>query len=108
MKTNLTDQSGYGQVDAQSEKVRLIIDGMTCGSCVSRVEKALEGVAGVESASVDLVSKTAEVSIRPGVMTDLLVKTVEAIGYGAGVAPAQKGRLDNVPAKSPSCCCGPG
>ena len=40
----------------------LTIEGMTCGHCVMHVRSALEDVAGVESAEVDLLKKTAMVS----------------------------------------------
>lgn len=40
----------------------LTIDGMSCGHCVMHVRSALEDVAGVQSAEVDLLKKTAMVS----------------------------------------------
>ncbi|RYF53112.1 MAG: heavy-metal-associated domain-containing protein, partial [Comamonadaceae bacterium] len=43
--------------------VRLQIEGMTCASCVGRVEKALKKVPGVASAEVNLATETAEVCL---------------------------------------------
>ncbi len=45
--------------------VRLRIHGMTCGSCVARVERALQGVEGVREARVNLTTETAAVDVEP-------------------------------------------
>uniref|UniRef100_UPI00244570CE heavy-metal-associated domain-containing protein n=1 Tax=Burkholderia cepacia TaxID=292 RepID=UPI00244570CE len=47
--------------------VELDIDGMTCASCVSRVEKALAKVPGVTRASVNLATERATVDAAPDV-----------------------------------------
>ena len=52
------------QDDGATTTLDLAIDGMTCASCVATVEKALSGVEGVESASVNLANKQARVSAR--------------------------------------------
>src|SRR5512145_2998650 len=41
------------------------VEGMTCASCVARVEKGLSRVEGVASASVNLAAKTASVAVDP-------------------------------------------
>ncbi len=75
------DEAGY-EVPAQT--VQLFIEGMTCASCVARVEKALAAVPGVLSASVNLASESARVEIVPGVVTPrALITAVEQAGYGA-------------------------
>ncbi|WP_269503387.1 heavy metal translocating P-type ATPase [Burkholderia sp. IMCC1007] len=61
----------------------LDIDGMTCGSCVSRVEKALAKVPGVTRASVNLATERASVDAAPGVSASQLVDAVTQAGYGA-------------------------
>ncbi len=58
------------------------ITGMTCASCVSRVEKALLKVPGVETASVNLATERASVS---GGDPDALIKAVEKIGYAGSI-----------------------
>jgi Cu+-exporting ATPase len=62
----------------------LSIDGMTCASCVMRVEKALSRVPGVASASVNFATEKAEVTLAGrDVNLDLLVAAVEKAGYAA-------------------------
>ena len=47
--------------DTKEREVVLDIEGMTCASCVNRVEKALSGVDGVDAAAVNLATRTATV-----------------------------------------------
>src|SRR3990170_2371451 len=56
--------------------------GMTCASCVARVEKALTKVHGVTAANVNLATERATVSFLPGSVQVLEMKTaVDAAGY---------------------------
>jgi P-type Cu+ transporter len=74
----------------------LQIDGMTCGSCVARVEKALKKVPGVSSASVNLATERATVSALPEVPVSALKAAVERAGYAARElqqAPAPRRRI---------------
>ena len=59
--TAAVEQAGYA-VPAQAWQLR--IEGMTCASCVARVEKALRKVPGVTAASVNLATETASVATR--------------------------------------------
>src|SRR5947207_11872014 len=61
----------------------LEISGMTCASCVRRVERALGKVEGVESANVNFASETALVTADATVAAERLVGAVEKAGYGA-------------------------
>lgn len=61
----------------------LDIDGMTCASCVSRVEKALAKVPGVTRASVNLATERATVDAAPGVSASQLAAAVRQAGYDA-------------------------
>ncbi|WP_175889267.1 heavy metal translocating P-type ATPase [Burkholderia cepacia] len=63
--------------------IELDIDGMTCASCVSRVEKALAKVPGVTRASVNLATERATVDVTADVSAAQLVETVKQAGYGA-------------------------
>ncbi|HEY1042388.1 MAG TPA: heavy metal translocating P-type ATPase [Telluria sp.] len=57
------------------------IEGMTCASCASRVERALAAVPGVLSATVNLATEKATVSAAPGVDAGQLADAVERAGY---------------------------
>jgi Cu+-exporting ATPase len=65
----------------------LNIDGMTCASCVARVEKALGRVPGVQSASVNLATEQAQVCTLASMDEQLLVAAVQRAGYEASVVP---------------------
>jgi copper chaperone CopZ len=72
--------------DGTENKVTLKVDGMTCGHCVGRVQKALDATPGVVEAKVDLETATAE--IRFGAATDIakLAEIVTEAGYPAQAA----------------------
>ena len=57
------------------------IEGMMCGHCEARVKKALEALAGVESAEVSYEKGTAVVSMSADVADDTLKEAVEAQDY---------------------------
>jgi Cu+-exporting ATPase len=61
----------------------LALTGMTCASCVRRVEKALAKVDGVTSADVNLATERATVVAGPSVDVGQLTAAVAAAGYGA-------------------------
>ena len=65
---------------------KLNVEGMMCMHCVGHVKQALEGVAGVESADVDLEAGTATVSCGEEVSNEALVDAVKQAGYEATVA----------------------
>ena len=70
---------GYG---ARAEKAILPVQGMTCASCVSKVEKALGSLNGVIHASVNFATERATVEYVPGAVTIWdLKKTVQEAGY---------------------------
>lgn len=62
-------------------RLTLPVEGMTCASCVGRVEKALARVPGVSSAQVNLASETASVSVRSSIGLADLAAAVERAGY---------------------------
>lgn len=68
---------------AAATTIELDIDGMTCASCVSRVEKALIKVPGVTRASVNLATERATVDASAGVSASQLADAVKQAGYGA-------------------------
>jgi P-type Cu+ transporter len=72
--------AGY---DADVREVTFGVTGMTCASCVGRVERALEKVPGVVEASVNLATEKATVGYISGEVEPRdLQKAVEGAGYG--------------------------
>ncbi|MCC6215721.1 MAG: copper-translocating P-type ATPase [Polyangiaceae bacterium] len=70
---------------------RLRLQGLTCASCVERVERALRRVPGVASAQVNLASESASVASPPGaVELAALLAAVERAGYRAEPAPSSR------------------
>ncbi|VWX61974.1 copper transporter [Burkholderiales bacterium 8X] len=62
----------------------LQIEGMSCASCVMRVEKALGKVPGVSSATVNLATERAEVELSDATLApEQLIAAVQKAGYGA-------------------------
>lgn len=76
---------------AEKSTVVLDIDGMTCSSCVARVEKTLTELPGV-TAAVNLVNNTAKVEYPSSVTTDALLHQVAKIGYTAHLPVAREAR----------------
>ena len=73
--------AGYG-VDEKT--IELDIEGMTCASCVGRVEKALKAVAGVSGASVNLATERATVRVAgSAVSAAKLAEAIRQAGYKA-------------------------
>lgn len=73
-------KAGY---DVPSGSADLAIEGMTCASCVSKVEKALNAVPGVTRASVNLATERAHVELAGQVSLSDLIKAVGTAGYDA-------------------------
>ena len=71
-------QLGYGTA---TKKSIFPVSGMTCASCVARVEQALSSVPGVISANVNLASEKATVEYIEGTELTNLRRTVKEAGY---------------------------
>lgn len=84
------DDAGYS---AELPTITLGIEGMTCASCVGRVEKALERVDGVQRASVNLA--TTRATITGLAATDTLLEAVRQAGYDAHEENTERSSQDN-------------
>ncbi len=74
------ERAGYG---AEAREASLDVSGMTCASCVRRVEKVLKKVPGVLGVSVNMATEKARVEYLPGVAEARdLERAVEGAGYG--------------------------
>jgi P-type Cu+ transporter len=74
--------------DTKSELFTLDIGGMTCASCVGRVEKALDKIPGVEAASVNLATEQAKIRLKADseVSIDEILALVQKTGYTAKIS----------------------
>lgn len=59
----------------------MIVDGMSCNHCKKHVEEALEKIAGVQSAVVDLNKKEAVITMDAPILDDTLMNAVKEAGY---------------------------
>lgn len=71
-----------------SRTVELQITGMTCASCVGRVERTLGKLPGVEQVSVNLANERAHLQVQQAVDDALLISAVEKAGYSASLPQA--------------------
>ena len=78
---NTISQLGYGTA---TKKSIFPVNGMTCASCVARVEQALSSVPGVISANVNLASEKATVDYVGGTEIASLRSAVKEAGYELG------------------------
>ncbi|MDR2095020.1 MAG: cation transporter [Treponema sp.] len=62
-------------------KTVLNVEGMSCEHCVKHITEALEGIAGVKSATVNLKHKKAEVNHGGEVTLDAMKAAVSEAGY---------------------------
>ncbi|MGB0951747.1 MAG: heavy metal translocating P-type ATPase [Planctomycetota bacterium] len=74
------DQAGY---EAIPIRTALQIEGMTCASCVGRIESAIKGVEGVVEASVNLATGKGTVEHVHGVDLATIIEVVAKTGYSA-------------------------
>ncbi|MEL6616617.1 MAG: heavy metal-associated domain-containing protein, partial [Bacteroidota bacterium] len=76
------DLTAPPEASGAAETHTLRVEGMTCASCVARVERVLARADGVEAASVNLATERATVRAR-GVAEADLVARIEKAGFGA-------------------------
>ena len=78
---NAVAKAGYGVTE---QTIELSIGGMTCASCVGRVEQALAGAPGVITATVNLATERAAVHVASGAVAAAeLIAAVKGAGYEA-------------------------
>ncbi|WP_332764968.1 heavy metal translocating P-type ATPase [Pseudomonas koreensis] len=85
------ERAGYS---VPQQTLELSIDGMTCASCVGRVERALNKVAGVKSVSVNLANERAHLELLGPVDQQSLLDAVSKAGYTASVWQAESASTD--------------
>ncbi|MDP9022409.1 MAG: heavy metal translocating P-type ATPase [Actinomycetota bacterium] len=85
--TNAVQRIGYDLRRSGVTALEFEVEGMTCGSCAARVQKALAGQPGVVRADVNFATAKARVELDPGVAsTESLQAAVDRVGYGLSPA----------------------
>ncbi len=91
------------QTQSAEQVATILVGGMTCASCVRRVERGLTRLDGVDGAEVNLATERARITFDPTIVSlDALVQKVEQTGYSAKVeeiesreqAPVEEAELD--------------
>src|SRR6185436_1671492 len=78
-------------------EIALPVVGMTCASCVHRIERFLDRTPGVETASVNLATEIATIRYLPDLAAPAdLVGAIEAAGYEVRARPADPEAGDGV------------
>ncbi|MGE8152450.1 heavy metal translocating P-type ATPase [Pseudomonas vancouverensis] len=85
------EKAGYS---VPQHSLELTIEGMTCASCVGRVERALGKVAGVQRVSVNLANERAHLELLGQVDTQTLIAAVTKAGYSASIHAAEHPQTD--------------
>ena len=83
------EQVGY---EVPARTIELAIEGMTCASCVARVERALAAVPGVQQAVVNLATERA--TVRGVADPDQLIAAIDKVGYDARLVQAAGSAAD--------------
>jgi len=83
-----------GQDEAATVKTTFAVGGMSCASCVSRVEKSLQDLPGVVSVSVNLASNRAAVEHIKDADIPAMLHAVADAGYKVELVTAEEGRTD--------------
>ena len=86
----------------EPKQISLPIEGMSCASCVGRVDRALNAIDGVEDVSVNLASETARMSVDALKRIPDIIESLRELGY-----PARKARAElTIAAMSCASCVG--
>jgi len=81
----MTDTMHHTETTQPTATAEIDVTGMTCASCVRRVERALTKIAGVEMANVNLATNRATVNYDPETASiPALTAAIDKAGYGAG------------------------
>lgn len=76
----ISAENKKGKEEMKMKKV-IAIEGMSCGHCTARVQKALEAISGVETVEMSLEAKNATVSVDGSVTDETLTAAVTDAGY---------------------------
>jgi Cu+-exporting ATPase len=86
---------------AVKDRTVLNVQGMTCASCQIHVQRALEAVPGVDSASVNLMAHTAQISSSAPLDPSTLIAAVRSSGYDASLPSVEGEPHDHASMETP-------
>jgi Cu+-exporting ATPase len=92
MSTTVDDDAGRG---VHPQQVELVIGGMTCASCATRIERTLNKLDGV-TAAVNYATEKAQVEYVPPVSTGDLIAVIAETGYTAVTPKTTAGEDDSM------------
>ena len=78
--TSVSVQQGSNSA-LRTTRLSLPVEGMTCASCVGRVERALKAVPGVQTATVNLATERADITFGDRADPQAAVGAIESAGY---------------------------
>lgn len=78
--TSVSVQQGSNSTSSAT-RLSLPVEGMTCASCVGRVERALKAVPGVQTAAVNLATERADITLSSQADPQAAVRAIESAGY---------------------------
>lgn len=78
--TSVSVQQGSNSTSSAT-RLSLPVEGMTCASCVGRVERALKAVPGVQTAAVNLATERADITFSSQADPQAAVRAIESAGY---------------------------
>ena len=87
-------RNAASSADVAAAQIDIGIGGMTCASCVSRVERALKKQAGVSEATVNLATESARVTVSGGDAVETLARLKRAV-RDAGYEPRTLEAMDD-------------
>lgn len=83
------DEASSRKKDPNMKTLVIPVEGMSCGSCASKVKRTLKDIKGVGDAVVDLGERNVTVDYDPRLLApNRLVAAINGLGYKAG-APAE-------------------
>lgn len=93
--TKSATSNGFDTPTTNSSVTTLAIEGMTCGACTSAVEGGLNGVTGIDSVNVSLLSERAVVEHEADVISaEKIAELIEDRGFGARVLETKASTSD--------------
>jgi Cu+-exporting ATPase len=80
--------------EVPTRALTLSVGGMSCASCVAKIERGLHALPGVVRASVNLATERATIEALPSVRTEDVRRAVERLGYTAGASETAAADVD--------------